>query len=151
LERINFMVSNLTVLERIRAIDPLRTVIERMNETLKRAASLIQAYRKQGKIARRLNMSNSQNFANVATDISSCSQDLMLSLQIQATGDISVLSRSVPTDPQDEAAKTFVQANGGQDIINVSELEVVFFVIYAELAVMTEFFFFLDTDAFTYN
>ncbi|KAF9134277.1 hypothetical protein BGW39_007587 [Mortierella sp. 14UC] len=118
LERIHFMVSNLTVLERVQIIDPLKAVIERMNGTLKRAASLIQAYRKQGKIARRLNMSNSQNFVNMAADIAACSQDLMLSLQIQTTGDISVLSRSVPTDAQDEAAKKFVQANGGQDIIN---------------------------------
>ncbi|KAF9331249.1 hypothetical protein BGZ91_012190 [Linnemannia elongata] len=118
LERINFMVSNLTVLERVQAIDPLVAVIERMNETLKRAASLIQAYRKQGKIARRLNMSNGANFVSMASSIAACSQDLMLSLQIQQTGDISVLSRSVPSDAQDEAAKQFVQANGGQDIIN---------------------------------
>ncbi|KAK3842968.1 MAG: hypothetical protein J3R72DRAFT_367405 [Linnemannia gamsii] len=118
LERIDFMVSNLTVLDRVQVIDPLKVVIERMNDTLKRAASLIQAYRKQGKIARRLNMSNSQNFINMAAGIAACSQDLMLSLQIQTTGDISVLSRSVPTDAQDEAAKKFVQANGGQDIIN---------------------------------
>ncbi|KAF9912888.1 hypothetical protein EC991_007500 [Linnemannia zychae] len=118
LERINFMISNLTVLERVQVIDPLKAVIERMNNTLKQAASLIQAYRKQGKIARRLNMSNGQNFVNMAASIAACSQDLMLSLQIQTTGDISVLSRSVPTDAQDEAAKKFVQANGGQDVIN---------------------------------
>ncbi|KAG0279443.1 hypothetical protein BGZ95_001209 [Linnemannia exigua] len=118
LERIDFMVSNLTVLERVQVIDPLKVVIERMNDTLKRAASLIQAYRKQGKIARRLNMSNNQNFINMASSIAACSQDLMLSLQIQTTGDISVLSRSVPTDAQDEEAKKFVQSNGGQDIIN---------------------------------
>lgn len=118
------MVSNLTVLERVQAIDPLVAVIERMNETLKRAASLIQAYRKQGKIARRLNMSNGANFVSMASSIAACSQDLMLSLQIQQTGDISVLSRSVPSDAQDEAAKKFVQANGGQDIINVRALQV---------------------------
>ncbi|KAF9154538.1 hypothetical protein BG015_000682 [Linnemannia schmuckeri] len=118
LERINFMVSNLTVLERVPAIDPLVAVIERTTETLKRAASLIQAYRKQGKIARRLNMSNGANFDAMASSIATCSQDLMLSLQIQQTGDISVLSRSVPSDAQDEEAKKFVQANGGQDIIN---------------------------------
>ncbi|KAG0292696.1 hypothetical protein BGZ96_003814 [Linnemannia gamsii] len=118
LERINFMVSNLTVLERVPVIDPLIAVIERMNETLKRSASLIQAYRKQGKIARRLNMSNGANFVLMADNIAACSQDLMLSLQIQQTGELSVLSRSVPMDSQDEAAKKFVQANGGQDIIN---------------------------------
>lgn len=123
------MVSNLTVLERVQAIDPLVAVIERMNETLKRAASLIQAYRKQGKIARRLNMSNGANFVSMASSIAACSQDLMLSLQIQQTGDISVLSRSVPSDAQDEAAKQFVQANGGQDIINVRTPQVYSYVL----------------------
>ncbi|KAG0348301.1 hypothetical protein BG004_005436 [Podila humilis] len=118
LERINFMVSNLTVLEKVKVIDPLVVVIESMNEALKQAASLIQAYRKQGAIARRLNMSNSQNFAMMADRITACSQDLMLSLQIQQTGDLSVLTRAVPTDPQDEEAKKFIHAHGGQNIIN---------------------------------
>ncbi|KAF9380314.1 hypothetical protein CPB97_008420 [Podila verticillata] len=118
LERINFMVSNITVLEKVKAIDPLVAVIESMNETLKQAASLIQAYRKQGAIARRLNMSNSQNFTSMAARITACSHDLMLSLQIQQTGDISILTRAVPIDPQDEEAKRFVQEHGGQNIIN---------------------------------
>ncbi|KAF9954408.1 hypothetical protein BGZ72_004618 [Mortierella alpina] len=118
LERINFMVSNITVLEKVKAIEPLVAVINKMNDTLKRAASLIQAYRKQGAIARRLNISNSQNFILMADSISACSQDLMLSLQIQQTGDISVLTRSVPMDSQDEEAKTFVMAHGGQSVIN---------------------------------
>ncbi|KAI8605756.1 hypothetical protein EDD21DRAFT_299094 [Dissophora ornata] len=120
LERINFMVSNITVLEKVNAIDPLKVVIEKMNDTLKQAASLIQAYRKQGAIARRLNMSNSQNFVQMAQKITTCSQDLMLSLQIQQTGDISVLSRAVPMDPQDEEARIFVSAHGGQSAINSS-------------------------------
>jgi len=114
------MVSNITVLEKVKAVDPLVAVIESMNETLKQAASLIQAYRKQGAIARRLNMSNSQNFTAMAARITACSQDLMLSLQIQQTGDISILTRAVPTDPQDEEAKRFVQEHGGQNVINVS-------------------------------
>lgn len=113
------MVSNITVLEKVKAIDPLVAVIESMNETLKQAASLIQAYRKQGAIARRLNMSNSQNFTSMAARITACSHDLMLSLQIQQTGDISILTRAVPIDPQDEEAKRFVQEHGGQNIINV--------------------------------
>ncbi|KAF9987765.1 hypothetical protein BGZ65_002008 [Modicella reniformis] len=118
LERISFMVNNITVLERIKVTDPLKVVIEKVNETLKQAASLIQAYRKQGAIARRLNMSNSQNFIILAHKISECSQDLMLSLQIQQTGDISVLSRSVPVDPQDKEAENFVASHGGQSAIN---------------------------------
>ncbi|KAF9352206.1 hypothetical protein BGX26_009929 [Mortierella sp. AD094] len=118
LERINFMVSNITVLEKVKVIDPLRAVIEKMNDTLKQAASLIQTYRKQGAIAKRLNMSNSQNFVVMAGKITSCTQDLMLSLQIQQTGDISVLTRSVPLDTQDEEAQAFVKSHGGQSVIN---------------------------------
>ncbi|KAG0021682.1 hypothetical protein BGZ82_011273 [Podila clonocystis] len=118
LERINFMVSNITVLEKVEAIDPLKVVIEKTIGTLKSAASLIQAYRKQGSIARRLNMSNSQNFEQMAQQIMACSQDLMLSLQIQQTGDLSVLSRSVPVDRQDEEAGIFVSTHGGQSVIN---------------------------------
>lgn len=114
------MVSNIIVLEKVKTIDPLVAVIESMNETLKQAASLIQAYRKQGAIARRLNMSNGQNFTLMAQRITACSQDLMLSLQIQQTGDLSILTRAVPIDPQDEEAKQFVQSHGGQNIINVS-------------------------------
>ncbi|KAG0246872.1 hypothetical protein BGX31_006936 [Mortierella sp. GBA43] len=118
LERISFMVNNIMVLEKVKVIDPLKPVIGRVNETLKQAASLIQAYRKQGAIARRLNMSNSQNFVLMAQRITECSQDLMLSLQIQQTGDMTVLSRSVPVDPQDEEAKDFIARHGGQSVVN---------------------------------
>ncbi|KAG0337856.1 hypothetical protein BG000_004866 [Podila horticola] len=120
LERINFMLSNIMVLEKVKAIDPLKVVIEKMNDTLKMAASLIRTYRKQGAIARRLNMSNSQNFIQMADKIMACSQDLMLSLQIQQTGDLSVLSRSIPVDDQDEEARSFVFTHGGQSVINSS-------------------------------
>ncbi|KAG0043107.1 hypothetical protein BGZ83_011821 [Gryganskiella cystojenkinii] len=120
LERINFMVSNIMVLEKVKVIDPLKVVIEKMNDTLKMAASLIRTYRKQGAIARRLNMSNSQNFVHMADKIMGCSQDLMLSLQIQQTGDLSVLSRAIPVDDQDEEARTFVSTHGGQSVINSS-------------------------------
>ncbi|CAO3571724.1 unnamed protein product [Mortierella alpina] len=112
------MVSNITVLEKVEAIDPLKVVIEKTIGTLKAAASLIQTYRKQGSIARRLNMSNSQNFVSMAERITACSHDLMLSLQIQQTGDLSVLTRSVPVDPQDEEAGIFVSTHGGQSAIN---------------------------------
>ncbi|KAF9203825.1 hypothetical protein BGZ49_006005 [Haplosporangium sp. Z 27] len=118
LERINFMVSNITVLEKVKAIDPLKAVVDKMNDILKKAASLIEAYRKQGAIARRLNMSNSQNFIAMAGKITSCTQDLMLSLQIQQTGDISVLTRSVPLDTHDEEAREFIASHGGQSAIN---------------------------------
>ncbi|KAG0052826.1 hypothetical protein BGZ83_002088 [Gryganskiella cystojenkinii] len=117
LERINFMVSNITVLEKVKVIDPLVAVIEKMNSILKSAATLIQTYRKQGAISRRLNMSNGANFTTMAEKITRCSQDLMLSLQIQQTGDISILTRSVPQDSQDLEAQKFVATHGGQDAV----------------------------------
>ena len=117
IERINFMVSHMLVLERIEIMDTLKTVLQKVQDVLKEAAALIQAYRKQGKIARRLKMSNTQNFETMAGKISGCSSDLMMSLQIQQTGDLSVLKRSVP---KDLVAENFVKENGGQDVVNVS-------------------------------
>ncbi|KAF9399221.1 hypothetical protein BGX21_006616 [Mortierella sp. AD011] len=115
MERINFMISHILVLERIEIMDTLRTVLQRVQDVLKEAAALIEAYRKQGKIARRLKMSNTQNFESMAGKISSCSSDLMMSLQIQQTGDLSVLKRSVP---RDLVAEDFIKEHGGQDVIN---------------------------------
>jgi len=122
MERINFMISHVLVLERMQAtailMETLETVLQRVQDTLKEAASLIEAYRKQSKLTRRLKMSNTQNFENMADKIKTCSSDLMLSLQIQQTGDLSVLKRAVP---RDVVAETFVKENGGQDVINVSK------------------------------
>ncbi|KAF9584540.1 hypothetical protein BGW38_006087 [Lunasporangiospora selenospora] len=115
MERINFMVSHMLVLERIDIMDVLQIVLERVQEVLKEAASLIEAYRKQGKIARRLKISNTANFEAMADRISTCSSDLMMSLQIQQTGDLSVLKRAVP---RDLVAEKFINDNGGQDFIN---------------------------------
>lgn len=89
----------------------------KVQDTLKEAAALIEAYRKQSKIARRLRMSNMQNFEQMAGKITTCSSDLMMSLQIQQTGDLSILKRVVP---RDRIAENFIRENGGQDMINVS-------------------------------
>lgn len=122
MERINFMISHVLVLERMQAtavlMETLETVLQRVQDSLKEAASLIEAYRKQSKLTRRLKMSNTQNFENMADKIKNCSSDLMLSLQIQQTGDLSILKRAVP---RDVVAENFVKENGGQDVINVSK------------------------------
>ncbi|KAG0235855.1 hypothetical protein BGW41_000647 [Actinomortierella wolfii] len=118
-ERINFLVSHLLVLERIHDVEnlmeTLQVVIQKVNDTLKEAAALIEAYRKQNKITRRLRTSNVQNFDQMATKITTCSSDLLMSLQIQQTGDISILKRAVP---RDRVAEAFIRDNGGQEIIN---------------------------------
>ncbi|KAK5805700.1 hypothetical protein F5H01DRAFT_354283 [Linnemannia elongata] len=119
MERINFLVSHLVVLERIHNVeammDTLTAVLQKVQDTLKEAAALIEAYRKQSKIARRLRMSNMQNFEQMAGKITTCSSDLMMSLQIQQTGDLSILKRVVP---RDRIAENFIRENGGQDMIN---------------------------------
>ncbi|KAG0252830.1 hypothetical protein BG011_006718 [Mortierella polycephala] len=116
LERINFMLSHLVVLEGIdQKIEPLLQVLQRVQDTLKEAAVLIETYRKQGKIVRRLKMSNKENFELVAAKVTTCSTDLMLSLQIQQTGDLSLLKRAVPRDLE---AERFVRDHGGEEAIN---------------------------------
>ncbi|KAF9134656.1 hypothetical protein BGW39_006245 [Mortierella sp. 14UC] len=119
MERINFLISHLVVLERIHNVeammDTLTAVLQKVQDTLKEAAALIEAYRKQSKIARRLRMSNMQNFEQMAVKITTCSSDLMMSLQIQQTGDLSILKRVVP---RDRIAENFIRENGGQDTIN---------------------------------
>jgi hypothetical protein len=118
LERINFMTSHLSVLEKIQVMDATRHVVENMIGILKTAAALIQAYRKHGAIARRLNPGYRDKFASCAEAINVCSNDLMMSLQIQQTGQLSILTRSIPVDPEDEAAQVFIAQHGGPDVVN---------------------------------
>jgi hypothetical protein len=117
LERITFMLSQLNVLKTVPVIDATKRVIDRMCDVLKNAASLIQAYRKQGIIARRLNVGNKERFISCAESINACCQDLMLSLQINQTSQLHVLTRSVPVDPEDQLANKFVTDHGGVDNI----------------------------------
>ncbi|KAF9971886.1 hypothetical protein BGZ73_005054 [Actinomortierella ambigua] len=119
MERINFLVSHLVVLERIHNVeammDTLMIVIQKVHDTLKEAAALIEAYRKQSRITRRLKMTNRQDFEQMAAKVTTCSSELMMSLQIQQTGDLSILKRVVP---RDLVAEKFIRENGGQDMIN---------------------------------
>lgn len=112
-DRITFMLGHLGALRRLKVADPTRKVIDRMNDVLKDCASLIQAYRKQNAIARRLNFSNRDNFVSCVTAVNSCSNDLMLSLQIHQSSQLDILTRSIPFDAEDMAAETFVTLHGG--------------------------------------
>ncbi|KAG0238685.1 hypothetical protein BGW41_008060 [Actinomortierella wolfii] len=95
----------------------VKQVIERMHVVLKESAALIQAYRKQSKLARRLKISNNQNFAEMAARVATVTEDLMFSLQIQQAGDLSILKRSIPLDDEDKEAKQFVEKHGGQKVV----------------------------------
>ncbi|KAF8586924.1 hypothetical protein K439DRAFT_1339637 [Ramaria rubella] len=116
LERITFMLGHLPILKHVQVMDATRQVVENMNGALKTAASLIQAYRKQGFIARRLNIGYRDKFASCAEAIASSCNNLMMSLQIHQTGQLDILTRSIPVDPEDEAAQIFLDQHGGQAV-----------------------------------
>ncbi|KAF8486676.1 hypothetical protein JB92DRAFT_3022651 [Gautieria morchelliformis] len=123
LERITFMLSNLPALKNVEIIKPTQLVIERMNGILKDAASLIAAYRKQGAVARRLHLNNKDKFVAAVESINKCSNDIMISLQIHQTTRLDILTRGVPADPEDEAAREFVARHGDlDDVKNNPEL-----------------------------
>jgi hypothetical protein len=121
-DRITFMLGHLTVLRRVKMMDPTRLVVDRMITALRDAASLIQAYRKQSLIARRLNVSNRDKFASCVHSVNTCSNDLMMSLQIHQSGQLEILTRSVPTDPEDDIAQSFIVQHGGLAAIKQDEV-----------------------------
>jgi hypothetical protein len=120
-DRITFMLGHLTVLRRVKVMDATRQVIDRMVLSLRDAASLIQAYRKQSPIARRLNVSNRDKFAACVYGVNACSNDLMISLQIHQSGQLDILTRSIPVDPEDKAAQSFITHHGGVDAVKRDE------------------------------
>ncbi|KAF5392307.1 hypothetical protein D9757_001552 [Collybiopsis confluens] len=120
-QRITFMLSQLPALKKIQITDSTRQVIDRMNDILKSSAALIQTYRKQSTIARRLSLHNRDRFAACAASLRDCTNDLMVTLQIQQSSQLNLLARPLPSDPEDEAAETFVAAHGG--LVAVKENE----------------------------
>ncbi|KAH6566710.1 hypothetical protein BASA62_006547 [Batrachochytrium salamandrivorans] len=117
LERINFMVDHLTALESASVHATTEKVVNRMESTLKSSATLIQAYRKQNAISRRLNIGNKDRFVSCAKDIETCAHDLMFSLQIQQTTQLNVLTRAVQVDDDDVAAEKFLEKHGGLEAV----------------------------------
>ncbi|KAF5392352.1 hypothetical protein D9757_001585 [Collybiopsis confluens] len=120
-QRCTFMLSHLPALKKIQVTDSTRQVIDRMNDVLKKAAALIQTYRKQGAIARRLSVHNKDRFTSCAGSLKDCTNDLMISLQIHQSTQLDILTRPVPSDPEDEAAEKFVAAHGGIDVVKGNE------------------------------
>ena len=117
IERLTFMLSHLPALEKVEILPATRKVIDRMNEALKEAASLIATYRKQSRIVRRLKLSNRDKFSACAVSINTCCSDLLMSLQIHQTGKLDVLTRAIPVDEEDVAAATFVATHGSIDAV----------------------------------
>ncbi|KAF8905937.1 hypothetical protein CPB84DRAFT_1889010 [Gymnopilus junonius] len=124
-ERITFMLSHLPALQGVEFITPTRQVVDRINETLKDAAALIAAYRKQNRVARRLSLSNRDKFTACAQSVNTCCSDLLMSLQIHQTLQLDILTRAVPIDEEDKAAQTFVDDHGGSIDAVVHDRELV--------------------------
>ncbi|GJJ15629.1 hypothetical protein Clacol_009907 [Clathrus columnatus] len=120
LERIAFMTSHLLVLKNITVLPATRQVVDRVNEALKEAAALITTYRKQTRITRRLTLGNREKFSNCADKIKTCTNDLLMSLQIHQTSKLDILSRAIPTDLEDDAARTFIESHGSFDAVKAS-------------------------------
>ncbi|KAK7455245.1 hypothetical protein VKT23_011117 [Stygiomarasmius scandens] len=120
-QRVTFMLSHLPALKNIKVMDSTRQVIDHMNDILKKCASLIEAYRKQGAVAKRLSLHNKDKFAGCAKSLSDCTNDLMVSLQIHQSTRLDILTRGIPEDPEDEAARKFVDAHGGLDAVKNNE------------------------------
>lgn len=117
IERVTFMLSHLPALEKVEIIPATRQVIDRMNEALKEAAALIATYRKQGRIVRRLRISNREKFSTCVDSINTCCSDLLMSLQIHQTGKLDILTRAIPVDAEDIAADTFIATHGSLDAV----------------------------------
>ncbi|KAJ3994813.1 hypothetical protein F5050DRAFT_1771633 [Lentinula boryana] len=120
-QRVTFMLSNLPALKKINVTDSTRQVVDRINDVLKKAAALIQTYRKQSAVARRLSVHNKDRFASCASSLSQCTNDLMVSLQIHQSTQLDILTRPVPSDPEDEAANKFITSHGGIDAVKGNE------------------------------
>jgi hypothetical protein len=117
-DHISFMLGRLAVLRRVKVMDvTLAKQVDRMILTLRDAASLIQPYRKRSLIVRRLNVSNGDKFASCVQAANLCSSDLIMSLQIHQSGQLDILTRSVPVDLEDKAAQSFISHHGGVDAV----------------------------------
>lgn len=120
LERITFMTSHLLVLKNITVLPATRQVVDRVTEALKEAAALVTTYRKQNRITRRLALGNRERFATCADKVKTCTNDLLMSLQIHQTSKLDILSRAIPYDHEDAAAQTFVQTHGNFETVKTS-------------------------------
>ncbi|KAK7455250.1 hypothetical protein VKT23_011122 [Stygiomarasmius scandens] len=120
-QRVTFMLSHLPMLKNVEITDATRQVLDHMNEVLKVCAALIETYRKQGSVARRLNLKNKDRFTNCAKSLGQCTNDLLVSLQIHQTAKLEILSRAVPVDKEDEAAQAFVASHGGEEAVTSNE------------------------------
>ncbi|PPQ92844.1 hypothetical protein CVT25_004332 [Psilocybe cyanescens] len=117
-ERVTFMLSHLPALKDVKILAATREfIVKRVEEVLKDATALILTYRKQSRVARRLNMSNRDRFSACADGINGCCRDLLMSLQIHQTVQMEILTRGVPADAGDIAGGAYIADHGGDDAV----------------------------------
>ncbi|KAF9258506.1 hypothetical protein L218DRAFT_934715 [Marasmius fiardii PR-910] len=128
-ERVTFMLSHLPALQSLHKdgtgiTQSTRQVIDRMNNVLKDCTALIEAYRKQGVIARRLSLRNREKFEGCAQDLAGVTNDLLISLQIHQTTQMERMLNPdrvvLPRDDGDEEAEAFVNENGGEEVVKAN-------------------------------
>lgn len=122
LKRITFMGRHLLLLEDTTVTAFTVEVIDRMQGILKDCHALLDAYAKQGPVARRLRLSNRDKFTRCADDVNSCCQDLLISLQIHQAVKINILACAVPSDP---VTRAYIDQNGGTEEAVVTRPELV--------------------------
>ncbi|KAG7092999.1 hypothetical protein E1B28_009298 [Marasmius oreades] len=125
-ERVTFMLSHVPALRALckegTGVDQAtRQVINRMNNVLKDCTALIEAYRKQGIIARRLSLKNKEKFEGCAQALAGVTNDLLISLQIHQTSQMERMLNPnrliLPKDEGDEEAEAFVNEFGGEEVV----------------------------------
>ncbi|KAF9258513.1 hypothetical protein L218DRAFT_1064862 [Marasmius fiardii PR-910] len=128
-ERVTFMLSYLPALQSLHkdgtgVTQSTRQVIDRMNNVLKDCTALIEAYRKQGVIARRLSLKNKEKFEGCAQSLAGVTNDLLISLQIHQTTQMERMLNPnrviLPKDDGDEEAEAFVNKNGGEEVVKAN-------------------------------
>eukprot|EP00842_Homolaphlyctis_polyrhiza_P002420 jgi/Hompol1/3179/HPOL_006387-RA len=99
-------------------------IVKRMEDILKGAANLIQTYRKQNALARRLNTGNKDKFVSCAKSIETCYQDLITHLDLpRQMRRLAIFSKDLPIDELDAKSAKFLKLHGGFDAVKVTSIK----------------------------
>ncbi|PPQ76312.1 hypothetical protein CVT26_009036 [Gymnopilus dilepis] len=122
-ERITFMLRHLAALQNIKFLPATQRVIDCVNHVSKDTAASIADDRKQGRLARRLSLTNSNKFAACARSINNRCSDLLMNFRIHQTVQVTILTGAIPVDEEDMATREFVQPHVGCVQVLVQDLE----------------------------
>ncbi|KAG0043069.1 hypothetical protein BGZ83_011880, partial [Gryganskiella cystojenkinii] len=117
MESICFIVSHMLIIRNIEVSDILKTTLDNIQEVLKEAAALIKAYRDQDAVARRLKVWKTLDFESLTGKIQKCSENLMLSLQVNQTKTLKLLESTLPVLPTMDQVRTALQDYYNKDLV----------------------------------